>query len=159
MDVISEPIAGAIIFTYKNRHSETTNHTVLVYDYGGSKIDVSIVKTEGHKLSSPLLVTPTMVISTLTSSFLELSLINSEGKQALFYYHRHQTRNEIIQIQSFVVKDGKQYDLDVTLSKEELDRYFFENSYMITQPINDVFNISGIKREDITELLLIGGSA
>ena len=50
VDIISEPIASCIKYAYEHSHMKDLQH-VLVYDFGGGTLDVSLVKIENSKIS------------------------------------------------------------------------------------------------------------
>ena len=183
IDVISEPTAACIMYAYTTNY-KPEKRNILVYDYGGGTLDVSLVQIEGNKFT---------VLSTAGNSHLGGSDIDSylceylmsvikekygidihpsrgedkyQRERAFLLSsceeakkHLSNTTIERIILSPFLKKeDGTTIDLDEVVSRVMIQSYINENKDKLIQPIQQVLSQSEINLDQIENVILVGGS-
>ena len=186
IDVISEPIAASIMYAYLTGY-KPEKRNVLVYDYGGGTLDVSLVQIEGSKFT---------VLSTAGNSHLGgsdidsylcehiMSIIHDKYGIDIHAPHKPDTEDPYqrqrallltsceeakivlssqptfdITIPSFMeISEGTTIDLTTNLTVDLIEQYFNDNKDNLIQPIHDVISKSDLNINLIDDFILMGGS-
>jgi L1 cell adhesion molecule like protein len=182
IDTISEPTAACITYACLNGYSDKEKH-VLVYDYGGGTLDVSLVKIKGDDF---------VVVATAGDSHCggadidqhlfkkqvdevkrkfevniaaperedredkyarQRALLLNECEQKKIHLSGTESRLEINLNEFF---DGK--DFKSTITRNDIEEYVSSNKEKLIGPINRVFEQSGLPKDKVTDFILVGGS-
>jgi heat shock protein 1/8 len=186
IDTISEPTAACITYACHTGYSDTERH-VIVYDFGGGTLDVSLVKIKGDDFTVVATSGDShcggddidqhicqQKIKEIKQKFgVDISAPDTEDMEDKYSRHRarllHQCEqakislsasvNRIeINIPSFI--DGKDFISNV--SKSDIENYVESNREKLAGPIKLVFKEAekkGIKKDKITDNILVGGSS
>jgi molecular chaperone DnaK len=172
--ILNEPTAAALAFAY-GRH---VNQRVLVYDLGGGTFDASILELND---------TVYEVVSTGGDTFLGGVDFDNKIVERLLQLYEEQVgapfdgdrvalsrlvdaaerakcalseRQEFpIQLPFLAMREGKPVTLDVTLTRDEIVRLVEPLVDRTIEVCRDVLSAKGLRIEDITEVLLVGGQS
>lgn len=170
LDLINEPTAAAIAYGFTSE-KVTNNHRILVYDLGGGTFDVSIIE-----------VTPTNVrvicsdgenhlggedfTNGLLNYFAELY---EKGTDKKLDKKQKARIRKVCDEAKCILSEALDTDLNSTLLEDaDIDVHVTRTLFNeINQPLFDktieivmkLLKDSNLKKEDITELVLIGGSS
>uniref|UniRef100_A0A6U2XUS9 Uncharacterized protein n=1 Tax=Lotharella globosa TaxID=91324 RepID=A0A6U2XUS9_9EUKA len=170
MRIINEPTAAAIAYGLDKKNKETN---ILVYDLGGGTFDVSILTIDegvfevlatngdthlgGEDFDQRVMQHFIKLIKKKTKkdiskNFRALSKLRREvekAKRALSTGHQVK-----VEIESLV--DGEDFSETLTRARfEELNNDLFRKTL---KPVSNVMKDSGLKKNEIDEIVLVGGS-
>lgn len=174
--IINEPTAAALANGLLRRSKVQDNEcrNILVYDFGGGTLDVSVLEIEDGrffvKASSGntrmggsdfdnRLMSYCMGKFQRKHGIKELTEVNSLGLQKLRLQCEQAKKVLSIRLNTQVAVrdfyDGK--DLYVTISRTEFEKICRELFLVCLKPIDDALGICDMEIEDIDEIILVGG--
>lgn len=174
--IINEPTAAALAngLLKRSKVSDSTCKNVLVYDFGGGTLDVSILEIEDGrffvKASSGntrmggsdfdnRLMSYCMGKFQKKHGIKELTEVNSLGLQKLRLQCEQAKKvlsismNTQIAVKNFY----EDKDLYVTISRADFEKICKELFLVCLKPIDDALSICEMDIEDIDEIILVGG--
>ncbi len=145
VSIINEPTAGALAYGYQNK---TMNKNVLVYDLGGGTFDVTILHINDG-------------IYDVLSTTGDTSLGGSDFTNNLFNYLTSKTT--ISMNECDIIKQQLSQKKSVLFNSIEITRELFDslNQHLFDKTIDEIkkaIEYAHIKKEDIDEIILIGGA-
>ena len=187
VDIISEPIAACIKYAFDNSSQIKSTEKVIVFDFGGGTLDVSLVKIEAS--GSKLTVLATAGDNHFGGSDIDVHLFNKINQNLkeqdidLQYSQREEPciRNARMKILSLCEEAKKflsapqqhkfqlntelrlpyndVFQLQTDISKPDVENFIQLNYNKIINPIDYVLDKAKMKTEDISQVLLVGGSS
>lgn len=184
VDVISEPTAACITYACAKGKDDKEKY-VLVYDFGGGTLDVSLVKIQGGNFT---------VIATAGNSHCGGSDIDQYLLEKMIEKHKKETgvdlskrdfdeKDEYSKARGILLmqceqakialsatnsydlncpniysKDGVPVDIKEKINQAVISDYIDKNKDMLLNPIKDVLEFAKIDKTKITDLVLVGGS-
>ena len=173
MHLVNEPTAAAVAFQYFCKFDKGT---VLVYDFGGGTLDVSIVEVNNNKFEVKAVAGNTAlggedIDATIVQEMVERFMKKHPGKDprtnprsmALLKLKAEEAKIQLsstvearIVITNFLGSD----DLDETLSRAKLEFICDDDIFSkLTECVDKAIEDAGIDQEDITHIILVGGSS
>jgi len=172
LSMINEPTAAAIAYGFANTEKEAT---VVVFDFGGGTLDVSLLTVEGNE---EFIVQATAGNTNLGGEDLDTSLINhclaefkrlhnvdlSQNSRALARL-KEPCENAKIALSTsmdttiFINSFYEGQDLSVTVSRakfEAMNSSLFQN---ILKPVEMVLSEAKVKKSEVDHVILVGGSS
>jgi L1 cell adhesion molecule like protein len=183
LETISEPTAACITYACMTGYSPDERH-VLVYDYGGGTLDVSLVKIKGNEFT----VIATAGDSHCGGADIDQYLCEMKISEIMRKFHKNiaaPTREDAedvysrqrarllqsceeskknlsstlsryeINLPDFI--DGENYITGV--SKNDINDYVDSHKDQLVGPIKLVFDQSKLDKSKITDFILVGGSS
>lgn len=183
--LLQEPVAAAVAYGFQ---SASEKAYWLVYDYGGGTFDASIISIRDGQLSvvkhagdnylggadldwmiareifAPQLKKAYSGLSNL--SFAENASDLERGRMLGLKFHAEKIKKELsvsetaIAFEENIFKDdsGKAVDLDITVTREQLERLAAPTVQRTIDIVNKLILESGIDKKFIDRFLLVGGS-
>jgi len=187
LGLIPEPVAAAINFTFNNKDKNLNNHNILVFDFGGGTLDVTICKLSisPNEIKFEVLATDgsekfggedidDVVEGYLRSNFIEefdnnglperISKMLDQQVRDLSKRSKEQLSYDESVTLIEVLKNGKTIDhkikrkaLERLLRGDNIKRRDFSNE--LNTVLNRLFDKAKIIPESINSVLMIGGSS
>jgi molecular chaperone DnaK len=170
--IINEPTAAALAYQHKN---EFENGTVVVFDFGGGTLDVSILMVKGNRFAVLAVAGNTelggedidaLLVKEMLSRFYKkhpelegkvnkrsLALLKQKSEEAKCNLTTAITVNIVIPLFCGGV------DLDERLSRAELEFLCQDIFNNITEPVSVAIEEAGLQPDDIDTIILVGGSS
>ncbi|SCU97935.1 LAMI_0F12178g1_1 [Lachancea mirantina] len=168
--IVNEPTAAAIAYGLDKTEDE---HQIIVYDLGGGTFDVSLLSIENGVFEVQATAGDTHLggedfDNKIVRHFIKLfkkkhGIDVSDNNKALAKLKREAEKakrtlssqmSTRVEIDSFV--DGIDFSETLTRAKfEELNLDFFKRTL---KPVEKVLEDAGVKKEDIDDIVLVGGS-
>lgn len=168
--IINEPTAAAIAYGLNKKHRDTN---IIVYDLGGGTFDVSLLTLDegvfevlatsgdthlGGEDFDQRIVKHLMKIA---KSKYKLDIKNNERALAKLRREAEKAKRSLssatkvkIEIENFA--DGKDFSEELTRARfEDLNNDLFRKTL---KPLESVLKDSGIKKKDVQEIVMVGGS-
>lgn len=181
--LLSEPLAAAIEYGYKQGYAQT----LLVYDFGGGTFDACVLKVSidenGEEIFTELSDVGDMslggddfdfeLIKFMKEKFKEESGIDLDDIEATernivmqkLKYEAEQTKKKLsgtnkvnIKIQPLIIKDGVPKNFSVEITREQFEaiiRKYLERSRAI---LEEALNRAGKEPDEISKVILVGGT-
>lgn len=172
--IINEPTAAALAYGHSEGMDE---EIVMVYDLGGGTFDVSIVEYVGNVLDvqasagDPHLGGKDFdkaLLDHVASRFAEENGLEIEPDSGPYYrllFACEQAKKELsfnhsvaVHIPFFMVKNGQPVTLDVEVSRAQFERLIAPMVDRTEQSIRKTLKAAEVSEQDISRILLIGGS-
>ena len=170
--VMNEPTAAAIAYGLETNCKGPKN--ILVFDFGGGTLDISILKIENSKYKVLAVSGDThlggedidnILTNYLIKEFEEKTGVNvSNNKKALrrLKVAAEKAKRELsfsIEAQIDIDSLAEGEDLNLSISRIDFENLCEEIFNKLEKPLNDAIEDSKLTRYDIEELVLIGGSS
>ena len=170
--VMNEPTAAAIAYGLETNCKGPKN--ILVFDFGGGTLDISILKIENSKYKVLAVSGDThlggedidnIITNFLIKEFEEKTGVNvSNNKKALrrLKVAAEKAKRELsfsIEAQIDIDSLAEGEDLNLSISRIDFENLCEEIFNKLEKPLNDAIEDSKLTRYDIEELVLIGGSS
>jgi L1 cell adhesion molecule like protein len=170
---VNEPTAGAIAYGFESQIEE--QKTVLVFDFGGGTLDVSLLAMEGTSYTVRAVSGDTHLggrdIDELVVRFC-LTRFDPSGEmtiESLSPRKRHCLRAACEEAKCdlsgstranvFLENFHADGDLDVTITRDELEEMCSQLFDRILQPVEEVLERGETTKTEIDEVIMIGGSS
>lgn len=174
--MINEPTAAALAYGMMERSSNKKEMTVLVYDFGGGTLDISIIEIlDGYfdvKGSSGISYfggvdfdnrIMTFCLAKFSRQYYKSSLDMNKISRVSLQKLRTQAESAkkilsdnttaYVAIEDFY--DGK--NMFVKISRKDFENICIDLFLLCIQSIDDILNICNMKEENIDEVILVGG--
>ena len=170
--VMNEPTAAAIAYGLETNCKGPKN--ILVFDFGGGTLDISILKIENSKYKVLAVSGDThlggedidnILTNYLIKEFEEKTGVNvSNNKKALrrLKVAAEKAKRELsfsIEAQIDIDSLAEGEDLNLSISRIDFENLCEEIFNKLEKPLNDAIEDSKLTRYDIEDLVLIGGSS
>lgn len=181
---VHEPLAAIIGYLYgKQRHSVThdlQNRVVLVFDWGGGTLDITLVKVNSSGLVQEavggirgmagdyfdealqqLLINKFLDRNGLATDTLHITLRNRDllAVEAETAKIRLSSAESVkVLVEEFAQIDGKTYDLHETIERHEFENLILDHVNRAIAEIDRVLQIARIPSEQVALVLLSGGT-
>ncbi|MEJ5169908.1 MAG: Hsp70 family protein [Fimbriimonadales bacterium] len=171
--LISEPVAAAAAFGLDNLHYEGT---VLVFDWGGGTLDVTILEmiegvlevkaSHGDKMLGGKDIDAVLVEHALaefrrqypnaqpTKNALELLKRSCESAKKQLT----ESNSADIVVENFAASEGDTVELCVTVTRSEFDRMIRPLIDRALQTVDEALRKANLQKNDIQQVLLVGGT-
>ena len=170
--IICEPVASAYAYGIINKY----DYTILVYDFGGGTLDVSLVRIKDNVFEiletggnmhlggidfDKVIYNYCLDIFKLNNHLNDVDIVDINKKKELM------TKSEIAKkmlsnndITKIYIKDFyNNNDLDITLTREKFEELSNELLLLSLQPINKIFTNSLYQKEKVDEIIMVGGTS
>lgn len=183
--LLQEPVAAAVAYGFQ---SASEKAYWLVYDYGGGTFDASIISIRDGQLSvvkhagdnylggadldwmiAREIIAPQL--KKTNSSLLNLSFAANandldRGRMLVLKFHAEIIKKELSMAETYSVfqenifedDDGNAVDLDITVTREQLEKLATPAVQRTIDIVNKLILESGIEKKFIDRFLLVGGS-
>jgi molecular chaperone DnaK len=183
--LLQEPIAASLAFFNETNQQNTEDGYWLVYDFGGGTFDVALVKSSNealkvidHKGNNFLggmdldfaiieeLLLPEIIKLTGIANFEEEFRAKYGKYEKLYYqllYYAEEAKKELSQAAHTVIDvdfeaEEKPYNLNVTITKQQLDAIFAPKINETIKLLLAVLEQNHIEKTSIKQIILVGGS-
>ena len=171
--IINEPTAAAVAYGLDNRNKSDRDKNILIFDLGGGTFDVSILNID----ESLFEVRATRGDTHLGGEDFDNYLVNycieqfksktdidiSNNQKALrrLKVACEKCKRELSNAQQSsldvdALAEGE--DLQITISRPEFEDLCMESFNKCVKPIEDALKDANLKKEDISDIVLVGGS-
>ena len=176
--VISEPIAASICYVNQNPSKGETKH-IIVYDYGGGTLDVALVRYK----AGDFVVLATAGDTACGGQDYDKEITDYLINQILVKFHVTIDKNDendkkhfanllrLAEEAKIALSSADAYDISLSdikgissnstipLTKAFIDELVDKKEKSLINPIKDVLEYAKMKPEDISDLILVGGSS
>ena len=172
LELVPEPTAAAIAFGILSPEQSTyTSETILVFDFGGGTLDVSVLQRRGEHFDVKAVAGDTMLGGRDIDDCLLDYIIKREHLERVREQPRTigRIRKAVVDAKIllssadkgsvFVENIDGESDLDCWITREQFDNACRRVFDRITKPVQEALNISGIDKTRVDKILLIGGSS
>ena len=176
LNVISEPTAAALYYVYDQKLTDANNKKVLVYDFGGGTLDVSLVQIKNNEFT--ILATSgdtrlggfdidNEIMNSLRTRFknkFKIDIYDEKFKRdkALLQYQVEEAKIALSSTTSYKfiasVESGT-YEIEIDLNRAFLEMCCDKVFEKITVPIKNVLAHSKLTPTDIDDVIMVGGSS
>ena len=169
--IINEPTAAAVAFQHYNNFDKGT---VLVYDFGGGTLDVSIVEVDGPKFTVKAVSGDTALGGEdIDAAIVERMLEKFQKKYpdapkpneknlAILKLKAEETKIQLstaLESRMVIPNFAGKYDLAETLRRAEMELICDDIFSKLTDCIDTAIEEAHITPDDITHIILVGGSS
>lgn len=171
--LLSEPVAAAMSYGLHGFHGMKTE-TILVFDLGGGTFDVSLLSLNNGLFEVLAISGDTnlggkdfdnILVKWAVSQFKKTTK-KTPGKDAAAMKKLHrqciilkETLSSSIEGSILIENFYSGFDLNVSLTRSEFETLCNPLFARLTSPIEKVLNDSGIGKDDVDEIILVGGSS
>ena len=171
--VLNEPTAAALAFGY----GKAMKRRVAVFDLGGGTLDATVLNVDGESFEVVATGGDTFlggvdfdhaIVARLLTAFKESNGVAFRGDrtamQRMIEAAEHaklelaQTERWRIHLPHLTAIEGKPYDLDVTVSRDEMDALVKPLLDRAIATLEQVLADANVKAKDIEDVLLVGGA-
>ncbi len=184
--LLQEPIAASLAF-FNNQYANTKDKGKwLVYDLGGGTFDIALIgidngemKVIDHQGDNYLggvdfdhfivsnIILPKLIKETNELDIAEKVKSRQSKYEKLYFillFKAEEAKKELSNIEeteiefTYINEDGKEEDISLTISRNELNEILKEKIDGTVQMIFDILERNNLKIQEIEEIIMIGGS-
>ncbi|OQV20614.1 Heat shock 70 kDa protein 1 [Hypsibius exemplaris] len=175
--VINEPTAAAVAYGIENRAKGGERATILVFDFGGGTLDVTILKAQGHNVFKVLTTQGNTQLggedfdqrimeklvadferehgSGLAKNASAMTLVRREAEKGKRTLSTPAVKKARFAIQSL----HNRKPMMAEMTREEFENLCSDLYPKVLIPVKEALRSAGLKPSDIHQVVLVGGSS
>ena len=173
LELVPEPTAAAIAFGILSTEQSTgTSETILVFDFGGGTLDVSVLQRRGEHFDVKAVAGDTMLGGRDIDDCLLDYIIKREHLESVQTQPRTigRIRKAVVEAKIQLSDSGDKglvlvenvdgnNDLDCWITRVQFDNACRRVFDRITYPVQEALELAGIDKGKVDKILLVGGSS